>query len=222
MVQYFDAADILKNKDQIQKAINKSSLFVRTGRIRNLIKKHLPVTGMIVDVGSGAAALPHSLREIGYNNIHLLDIDDYTDGTFTVHKLDVCKDRLPFDDETVDAYTAATIFEHLENPLHTIREIRRTLKKDGYLYVSLPSIHSLRSKARFFLTGDVRHYDSTNNHIFIYSRALISKFFKDFTLVETYYGEPYTKILGKRLLLPERAPIDRWFSNNVLYVFKKK
>lgn len=222
MAEYFSAKEIVAHKSELAPAISKPSYFDRSGRIKVHITKSFPFEVKILDIGSGAAHLPHSLKDAGFNDVQLVDIDDYANGDFFVHKADVSVDKLPLADESVDVVTAVTIFEHLENPLHCLREIHRVLKSGGYLYVALPSIHSLRSRFRFLFKGELQSYYPTNNHIFIFTDALIQKFFRDFDLLTTYYGDPYVKVFNIRVPVPEIRPLDKLFSNNVLYIFRKK
>jgi len=53
--------------------------------------------------------------------------------------LDVTRDALPFDDEEFDLVTMVDVIEHFPAFERTLSEVRRVLKKDGYVYVSTPS-----------------------------------------------------------------------------------
>jgi len=53
--------------------------------------------------------------------------------------LDVTRDALPFDDEEFDLVTMIDVIEHFPKFEWTLSEVRRVLKKDGYVYISTPS-----------------------------------------------------------------------------------
>ena len=61
--------------------------------------------------------------------------------------------RLPYDDAFFDAAACVDGIEHLEDPFHAVRELRRVLRPGGLLVVSTPNISSARSRFRFLLSG---------------------------------------------------------------------
>jgi len=50
---------------------------------------------------------------------------------------------LPFKDDVFDSVLCTEVLEHLPEPDKAITEIRRVLKKDGYLYVTVPQTWGL-------------------------------------------------------------------------------
>ena len=59
-----------------------------------------------------------------------------------VFALDLSKDKIPLEDESVDLVTAFEVIEHLTNPDNMLRETFRVLKKGGYLLLSTPNLAS--------------------------------------------------------------------------------
>jgi len=55
-------------------------------------------------------------------------------------RLDLNKDRLPFDDNTVDCVHAHHVLEHLDNYLFALKEIWRVLRHEGRLLVEVPYV----------------------------------------------------------------------------------
>jgi SAM-dependent methyltransferase len=55
-------------------------------------------------------------------------------------------DDLPFPDESFDVSIAMMVIEHLFDPFHSFREIARTTKRGGYVFVNLPLLSSFKSR----------------------------------------------------------------------------
>jgi SAM-dependent methyltransferase len=64
--------------------------------------------------------------------------------------------RFPVDDGEFDAAILQEVFEHLENPAHTIREFNRILRLGGRWILTTPNAHCLRSRLHFLLSGFVK------------------------------------------------------------------
>jgi len=65
----------------------------------------------------------------------------------------------PFDDSSFDLVTAFEVIEHIsDDPRSVLREIKRVLKKEGYLYISTPNICSMEKILRLF--NHAAPYDS--------------------------------------------------------------
>lgn len=66
--------------------------------------------------------------------------------TFRMRNVDVERERLPFDDGSVDVVLCCELIEHLrEDPLHMLVEIHRVLKWGGLLILTTPNIASAHS-----------------------------------------------------------------------------
>ncbi len=140
------------------------------GRIQSIIKtvfqlrKNFP---KVLDVGGGLGlfslnfklnfpksdvfildySLPEGIREILTRN-PILRIKDYI-------KADI-QEKTPFDDNGFDLIFALDILEHVENPSIAIDEILRILKKNGFMFVSVPTESILLKIARN-LIGTVKN-----------------------------------------------------------------
>lgn len=65
----------------------------------------------------------------GYETVDLLDADIITD----------LNNDFPFDDSSVGVIRAYDIFEHLRDPIHTMKEVYRVLAPGGILFCQVPS-----------------------------------------------------------------------------------
>jgi SAM-dependent methyltransferase len=72
----------------------------------------------------------------------------------STHHFNIEKEPFPFDDGAFDVVLFCEVLEHLlEDPLGTLREIRRVLKRGGDLIVTTPNAARLENVARL-LAGD--------------------------------------------------------------------
>ena len=101
----------------------------------------------LLDAGCGKGSL-YDLTKTKYSEIYAVDLDPdalkkaKSKGYF-VTMADLNKETLPFEDSSFDAVACLDVIEHLVNPTHLIKEIRRVIKQDGVLIVSTPNVQWL-------------------------------------------------------------------------------
>lgn len=217
------------NHDGIKNIMaERSNYFIRQGTVYNLICQYSSKQDRILEIGSGAGDLAKSLLDNGYQNINLIDIDNYLKeeikNKVNINLLDISYNPLPFGSNYFDMILAIAIIEHLENPFLIIRECSRTLKKGGKLIIAIPHIFSLRSKWQFLSKGDLMGYNEKNNHISLYTKAIFKKvFLKDYRVIDEIFSQGYIRILRKKIWLKkENKWFDRNFGNKVIYILEKK
>lgn len=115
---------------------------LRWFRFRKVIS-HIPSGSKVLDVGCGRAAAflrtisPHIDRGIGV---------DFKVAEIKVDNIETIQLRLnqdlPFDDESFDAVTLLAVLEHIQHEKPILKEIRRVLKKDGQLILTVPSVRA--------------------------------------------------------------------------------
>lgn len=213
-----------KNKDKIFAELRaKTNYFVRSGILLEYIKNNIGKHEKIIEIGCGDGKLAKLLRKNGYENLTLLDIDDYLldDLKRFLLNIDVSREKIPFENENIDVILAMAVVEHLENPFFAAREIERVLKPGGILFMAVPNIFSMRSKFKFLFSGNLKGYESGNNHISIFTKSIRNKIFEGFDLVGEHYSRGYVRIGNFKLKL--NGPfLNRHFGNKVMYIFKKK
>ncbi len=107
---------------------------------RYLCRHRMPCRAL--DLGCAKGFFVEALRDSGVSQVIGLDVSFYAisqaDASLKGHALvgDVSR-SLPFKSETCDLVTALDLFEHLADPLPTLREIRRLLTEQGCAYVKI-------------------------------------------------------------------------------------
>lgn len=120
----------------------------------------LTKNSMILDVGCGAGALLHSLKELGFKNLLGIDLYikeniEYKNGLQiakkTIHELNGKWDLIMFHHS----------FEHLPNPLETLQAVSELLDKNGVCLLRIPIVPSYawrRYKTSWVQLDAPRHF----------------------------------------------------------------
>ena len=77
---------------------------------------------------------------------------------------DVDKDIFPFENEKFDLITAFDVIEHLLNPDHMLREVKRCLKKKGFFLISTPSMASWYNRLLLLLGHPILGIDLSTEY----------------------------------------------------------
>lgn len=62
--------------------------------------------------------------------------------------IDLDSGDLPFSENSFDVVSMLMVLEHIFNPFHAVREIRRVCKPDGFVIISVPNFASIRHRIR--------------------------------------------------------------------------
>jgi 2-polyprenyl-3-methyl-5-hydroxy-6-metoxy-1,4-benzoquinol methylase len=114
----------------------------------------------MLDVGSGEGVLVEKFRELGYNIIGV----DLNYASKYVIKGDMTK--LPFKNETFGYILCLDVIEHLnfEEQKKALSEIKRALKKNGELILSVPNLAHFASRISFLFTGKLIRTSKIERH----------------------------------------------------------
>lgn len=105
------------------------------------ITSGIPDGSILCDVGCGPrGALLFTVKErisrgYGFDR----RVEDKADGKITLKNLDMDRENIPLDDNSMDAVTSLAVLEHLDNPRHILGEIFRILKPGGTLLLTTPT-----------------------------------------------------------------------------------
>ena len=111
----------------------------------------------LFDAGCGKGRSSNALRQLGFEVTCSVygDVPALEEGIRCLRDVDLNR-RLPVEDESFDCAALQEVFEHLENPVHTIREFNRILKPGGLWAMTVPNASCLRSRVHFLVSGFVR------------------------------------------------------------------
>ena len=130
----------------------------------------------ILDVGAGGGVIPLVFRMMGFD-VYAVDTWEEYDEKYEnrmgvkediIERLEgagihlkyrnILKDAMPFDDDSFDVIFLFGVIEHLNSPKICLQEIRRVLRKNGYLVITTPNLATLKNRVCVLL-GRSNHVD---------------------------------------------------------------
>lgn len=107
----------------------------------------------ILDLGCGKGEVVAAFLERGLDAVGC-DIERYLpdhDESGRLRPFGFDPYRLPYDDETFDFLFSVTVFEHVMNPVETVRELHRIMKPGGVSVHIIPSYFRLPVEPHIFV-----------------------------------------------------------------------
>ncbi len=136
------------------------------------------IKGKILDIGCCRGGLRKYLRgDLKYYGVDVLcnNFENYV-------RIDLNSNILPFKSKQFDAITCTDVLEHLFYPLEMMKEIKRVLKDDGVVLISLPNDKGLNQIAVDLFKEIPSYEDSMYEHHWRFSiktaREFVEKEFK--------------------------------------------
>jgi SAM-dependent methyltransferase len=112
----------------------------RLARIVRLVRELDPPD--VLDVGCGRGHLLDLLADAGVRGLHGLDAFDDVASPRWAYRSGDLTGRLPFADDSFGCVVAGEVIEHVPDPDHLLREIRRVLRPGATLVISTPNLVS--------------------------------------------------------------------------------
>jgi len=153
-----------KTKGEYHREINKNWKYypVYLAKMQFIEKYITKITknADILDIGSGEGVLVEKIRELGYNIIGV----DLNYASKYVITGDMTK--LPFKDEIFKDILCLDVLEHLnfDEQKEALSEIKRALKKNGVLILSIPNLAHFASRISFLFTGKLIRTSEIERH----------------------------------------------------------
>lgn len=105
-------------------------------KVQNKYLRHIGVGSKVLDVGGRGSGRDRSYKSLFPGTTFY--IADIQDGQNVTHVMPGPY-TLPFESETFDLIVSGQMLEHCSNPFKSVAEMKRVLKKDGYLVLIAPS-----------------------------------------------------------------------------------
>ncbi len=136
-------------------------------------KKAYPLPLDILNIGPGGGSTSIMLENFG--RVKSLEFDEVLfDYCKNEQKLDVDKGsitNLPYRDESYDIVCAFDVIEHIEDDKKAMVELKRVVKKNGLVLITVPAFHFMWSR-----------HDEVNNHFRRYTKISINQLGKSLKL----------------------------------------
>ena len=126
-----------------------------------LVERTRPRPARVLDTGCGSGALAARLEAAGYDVVASdYEISDYAANPPVV-QWDIGSATIPNDlQNAFDVVCAVEVLEHVENPLHALRNLRSVLRPNGLLVASTPNTGHPRSRLKFLARGEPCYFGS--------------------------------------------------------------
>ena len=130
--------------------------------VRRYIDERALSVYKILDIGCGEGVLVEELRDLGFTNTKGIDLNYNSEHVEQGNAL-----KMKYKDSSFDMVICLDLIEHLsfEDQDKLLKELRRVLKKTGYLIMSIPNLAHLASRIAFMFSGNLIRTSSANRHI---------------------------------------------------------
>lgn len=166
----------------------------RTKMINNFLKNYNLNGKRILDIGCEYGS---SLVGITKNN-NCFGVDSNKNalkiakrrGIKTIYRN--LNEGLPFKNSFFDVVIITSVLEHLSNPIKMIEEIKRVIKKDGSLVISLPNDFEIIRRFKFLILGRDQNIDDALNsytHLHMLSISQWERFISKHFKIKEFYNE---------------------------------
>lgn len=168
--------------------------FNRRFEVIKYLNKYIAKGMRVCELGSQPFILSAMIKSLGYDVVAVdVEPEKYIEVAnvfkIPVLRCDLERDKIPVDDEFCECVVFSEVLEHL-NPYyvsHTLTEINRVLKKDGFLILTTPNIASLYRRLKLLL-GKQPIY---RYHVKEYTKNEVMKMLEDhgFKIIELLYSD---------------------------------
>jgi SAM-dependent methyltransferase len=139
------------------------------------------IKGKLLDIGCCRGGL----RKYLHDDLEYYGVDVLSNNFKNFVPIDLNNKTLPFKSKQFEAVNCTDVLEHLFYPLKMLQEIKRVLKDDGVVLISLPNDKGL-NQLMLDLFMEIPSYDeSIYGHHWRFSRKTAREFFeKEFKIIK--------------------------------------
>lgn len=161
------------SQQRLAKEILQVGDYAKTWKLLNSL---YPNRGKMLEVGCGYGYLLARFREEGWD---VIGIDPYKGGcaytkaTHGIEAIPAILENAGFADETFDVVILNHVIEHMPDPLKSLREINRVLKKGGHFVIETPRYDTLMFK----IFGKRERSVSYSGHFYFFTTESLEKMY---------------------------------------------
>lgn len=140
--------------------------------MRKYQKQNLFNEYKIVDLGAGNGIDLLSAKNIFENSAKFYALEYYmpyqeklTQHGMEVFSLDIERDRLPFDDGSIDIIIINQVLEHTKDVFWILSEIIRVLRLNGIVIIGVPNLASLHNRIGLLLGMQPTSIETLSGHV---------------------------------------------------------
>ena len=172
--QYFQGKGFDKSVNYYREFTERPAQEIKECKLRLEEIRKYKSQGKLLDVGCAFGLFLEVTKEQGWEP-YGLEISSYA-GNYAKQKfgsnvLIGVLNKDVFYDDYFDVITMIEVIEHFPNPIQTLKQVYRVLKKDGIIYIQTGNIESFKAK----IAGKRWNYLTLPGHIYYFSPITIKK-----------------------------------------------
>lgn len=132
--------------------------------VAEIIHRHAPPGSGVLDLGGQGGAMLARLRDIGWDDLWLADLDGtrFALPGVAFRRIDLNGNFAKAFDRSFSLIVSTDTIEHLDSPRHFLKQARSLLADDGLLAVSFPNVAFWEGRVKFALKGELWGFGASN------------------------------------------------------------
>jgi SAM-dependent methyltransferase len=121
---------------------------------------HVAKDCQVLDLAAGNGAFASRFVDAGFPHVSVTELapKPFPFEAQAIYQWDLNENFASLTDQKYDLITAIEIIEHLDSPLHFLRQIHALLHEGGFLLLTTPNVQNIISRFKFLLTGELKSF----------------------------------------------------------------